>query len=244
MWESVQEDALFLLWNILSSLIPKQELCFFLLFLSVAWWRRWRGGGGGWRLLGRRAEGGMQPLRCGNVTFSLGVAAVQKPSQTHCKRTFWRGRQGAQACTGDFSPTCRRFVGRIALIRRDSCPCSASQAHVLFLCRREQSPTLKSQPAKIDTSAWMGSLFSRQRGQTPPVADTKKGELLGGGLKTVQSKQPEQRRVCHRAETPSFVGVRPRLNCRFTQEQLKMLQCPPPTPIGSCWFDAAHLWME
>lgn len=36
MWESVQEDALFLLWNILSLLIPKQELCLFLfLFLLV-----------------------------------------------------------------------------------------------------------------------------------------------------------------------------------------------------------------
>lgn len=31
MWESVQEDALFLLWNILSLLISKQELCLFLL---------------------------------------------------------------------------------------------------------------------------------------------------------------------------------------------------------------------
>lgn len=31
MWESVQEDALFLLWNILSLLVSKQNLCLFLL---------------------------------------------------------------------------------------------------------------------------------------------------------------------------------------------------------------------
>lgn len=34
MWESVQEDALFLLWNILSLLISKQELC---LFFCCGW---------------------------------------------------------------------------------------------------------------------------------------------------------------------------------------------------------------
>lgn len=223
MWESVQEDALFLLWNILSSLIPKQELCLFLFFLSVVCWRRCSGGG--WRPLGRRAEVGDAAAQTWQHRVQL-ILSYSRTLQTKhiANKPFWsalEGQTGARVIShlraGDLSP--------VSLCRRDKeglPPRFASQAHVLFLRRKEQSPTLKSQRAKIDTSAWMGSLFSRRREPTLR-SPTPKKELTRTRRRPENSgvERPEQRRVCHRAETTSFVGVRLRLNCRFNQDELK-----------------------
>ena len=75
MWESVQEDALFLLWNILSLLISKQELCSFLFCC-------------GWILVFNPPEkdakvwargkkrGWIQGLKHGNFTVNIRTAAL------------------------------------------------------------------------------------------------------------------------------------------------------------------------
>lgn len=180
MWESVQEDALFLLWNILSSLIPKQELCLFLLFLSVVWRRRCSGGG--WRLLGPPCRSG----GCSRSDMATRRSAYSKlfshnANKTHCKQTLLeraggtdRGRVHARVIShlraGDLSP--------VSLCRRDKeglPPRFASQAHVLFLRRKEQSPTLKSQRAKNRHKCMNGLLVQPSERTNPPVADTKKG---------------------------------------------------------------------
>lgn len=136
-----------------------------------------------------RVEAAGPPCRsggCSRSDMATARSAYSKlfshnANKTHCKQTLLeraggtdRGRVHARAIShlraGDLSP--------VSLCRRDKeglPPRFASQAHVLFLRRKEQSPTLKSQRAKNRHKCMNGLLVQPSERTNPPVADTKKG---------------------------------------------------------------------
>lgn len=181
MWESVQEDALFLLWNILSSLIPKQELCLFLLFLSVVCRRRCSGGG--WGLLGPPCRSG----GCSRSDMATRRSAYSKlfshiANTTHCKQTPLERAGGTDrgACTRVWFLTYVRAICHpyrsADVIRRDSRPAPLRLAGTCVVPAQEGAKSDFKEPTSENRHKCMnGLLVQPSERNNPPVADTKKG---------------------------------------------------------------------